>query len=397
VDTDRDGLDDAVEVPNLAFDPDNPFGQPGSDPSLFDTDGDGISDGSEVFANSNPKDAGSSPVAEALGIWLADDEALGTEFGGDGWAMGSEEAPAGAILDPINDPEVVEISVAGAAQTGLTQAVDFTANAQFGVAAEPNSLSELFGTTTTRGDATIEIIFSPDSDFGGHQYLWESGGTIDGHGIVLIDTILYLSVSDAQSAPYGSAVVGVDLAPLYGPSGFSPDDYFVLRAVFESGKKVTLGATHLGTGLSAVASDEWSGNSWDGGDILGMGRFSGGRGGDRNQQISSLPGATTAWPGFEGQIAKFSLFAVPLPATNSPVITTTLEITNIVYDQEADRITLTWNAKSGKVYGVYASPDGQDWANEIDDSVTTDGDTATFTFGNPTPGLERQFFRVVEF
>ena len=104
MDTDRDGLDDAVEVPNLAFDPDNPFGQPGSDPSLFDTDGDGISDGSEVFANSNPKDAGSSPVAEALGIWLADDEALGTEFGGDGWAMGSEEAPAGAILDPINDP-----------------------------------------------------------------------------------------------------------------------------------------------------------------------------------------------------------------------------------------------------------------------------------------------------
>ena len=397
VDTDRDGLDDAIEVPNLTFDPDNPFGQPGSDPSLFDTDGDGISDGSEVLANSNPGDAGSSPVAEALGIWLADDEALGTEFGGDGWATGSEEAPAGAILDPINDPEVVEISAAGAAQTGLTQAVDFMANAQFGVAAEPNSLSELFGNTTTRGDATIEIIFSPDSDFGGHQYLWESGGTIDGHGIVLIDTILYLSVSDAQSAPYGSAVVGVDLAPLYGPSGFSPDDYFVLRAVFESTKKVTLGATHLGTGLSAVASEQWSGNSWDGGDIMGLGRWSGGRGGDRNQQLSTLPGASTAWPGFEGQIAKFSLFAVPLPATNSPVITSALEITNISYDQEADRITLTWNAKSGKVYGVYASPDGQDWANEIDDSVTSDGDAATFTFGNPTPGLNRQFFRVVEF
>ncbi|MDA7876102.1 hypothetical protein N9208_05985, partial [Akkermansiaceae bacterium] len=100
---------------------------------------------------------------------------------------------------------------------------------------------------------------------------------------------------------------------------------------------------------------------------------------------------------FEGQIAKFSLFAVPLPATNSPVITSALEITNIIYDEDSDRITLTWNTKSGKVYGVYASPDGQDWATEIDDSVTSDGDTATFTFGNPTPGLERQFFRVVEF
>ncbi|MDB4785059.1 hypothetical protein OAG31_00470 [Akkermansiaceae bacterium] len=397
VDTDRDGLDDAVEVPNLAFDPDNPFGQPGSDPSLFDTDGDGISDGSEVLANSNPEDAGSSPVAEALGIWLADDEALGTEFGGDGWAMGSEEAPAGAILDPINAPEVVEISAAGAAQTGLTQAVDFTANAQFGVAAEPNSLFELFGSTTITGDATIEMIFSPDSDFGGHQYLWESGGTGDGQGIVIVDTMLYLGVNDSNGAPYGGAVVGVDLAPLYGPSGFSPDDYLVLRAVFQSGKKVTLGVTHLGTGLSGVASDEWSGNSWDGGDIMGMGRWSGGRGGDRNQQLSTLPGATTAWPGFEGQIAKFSLFAVPLPATNSSVTTDTLEITNIIYDGDSDRITLTWNTKSGKVYGVYASPDGQDWATEIDDSVTSDGDTATFTFGNPTPGLERQFFRVVEF
>lgn len=396
-DTDRDGLNDLVEVPNLAFDPENPFGQPGSDPASLDSDGDGVSDGSEVFASSDPTEQASSPSPEAVGIWCADDEPLGTDFGGDGWAMGPEGAPLGAILDPINAPEVVEISADGAVQTGLTQAVDFTANAQFGVAAEPNSLLELFGTGTVTGDATIEMIFSPDSDLGGHQYLWESGGTGDGQGVVLVNSMLYLGVNDSNGAPYGGAVVGVDLAPLYGPSGFSADDYLVLRAVFETGKQVTLGVTHLGTGLSAVASDEWSGNSWDGGDIMGLGRWSAGRGGDRNSQLSTVPGATTTWPGFEGQIAKFSLYAAPLVATTSPVTGPGLKITDIVYDQESDRISLTWNARSGAVYGVYASPDGQDWSLEIDDSVTAIEDTVTFTFNNPTPGLERQFFRVVEF
>ena len=130
---------------------------------------------------------------------------------------------------------------------------------------------------------------------------------------------------------------------------------------------------------------------------MGLGRWSANRGGDRNQQLSTLPGAATAWPGFEGQVAKISLFAVPLTAATAQVTTSALEITSIVYDQESDRITLTWNSRSGKVYGVYASPDGQDWATEIDDSVVPDGDTATFTFGNPTSGLDRQFFRVVEF
>ncbi len=396
-DTDRDGLNDSVEVPNLAFDPNNPFGQPGSDPSLFDSDGDGISDGSEVLANSDPTNAVSSPVTEAVGVWCADDEPLGTGFGGDGWAMGPEGAPIGAILDPINAPEVVEISALGAAQTGLTQAVDFTANAQFGVAAEPNSLFELFGGGTVTGDATIEIIFSPDSDLGGQQYLWESGGTGDGQGIVLVDSMLYLGVNDGNGAPYGGAVVGVDLAPLYGPSGFSADDYLVLRAVFETGKQVTLGVTHLGTGLSVVASDEWSGNSWDGGDIMGLGRWSAGRGGDRNNQLSTVPGATVTWPGFEGQIAKFSLFPVPLVATTSAVMETGLEITGIVYDQELDRITLTWNSRSGGVYGVYSSPDGEDWTFEVDDGVDSDGETTTYSFPNPAPGLDRQLFRVVEF
>jgi hypothetical protein len=64
------------------------------------------------------------------------------------------------------------------------------------------------------------MIFSPDSDFGGHQYLWESGGTGDGQGIVIVDTMLYLGVNDSNGAPYGGAVVGVDLAPLYGPVRF---------------------------------------------------------------------------------------------------------------------------------------------------------------------------------
>lgn len=395
-DTDRDGLSDFVEVPNLAFDPDNALGQPGSDPSLFDTDGDGISDGSEAFASSDPTDAALSPEAMAAGSWCADDEELGTGFGGDGWAMLTEGAPPGAILDPIGGPAVVEISAAGAVQTGFARTVDFTGNAQFGVAEQPDSILELFGSGTVTGDGTIEMVFSPDSDFGGHQYLWESGGTGDGQGIVLINSMLYLGVNDGNGAPYGSAVVGVDLAPLYGPAGFNADDYLTLRAVFEPGKQVTLGVTHLGTGLSAVASDEWNGNSWDGGDMMGLGRWSVGRGGDRNNQLSTLPGATTSWPGFEGQVAKFSLYQVPLVATTTPVAVAGLEITDITYDRDAERITLTWNTRPGATYGVYASPDGIDWSLEVDDSVISDEDTVSLTFANPRPGSKRLLFRVEE-
>jgi len=60
-DSDNDGLLDGVENPDLAYDPDNPEDQPGSDPNLKDTDDDTVSDGQEIAKGRDPSTAQAVP------------------------------------------------------------------------------------------------------------------------------------------------------------------------------------------------------------------------------------------------------------------------------------------------------------------------------------------------
>lgn len=73
-----------------------------------------------------------------------------------------------------------------------------------------------------------------------------------------------------------------------------------------------------------------------------------------------------------------------------------LTITDIVYNQDTDAITLTWASKPGRTYTVFANDDLMVFDSDINDSVQSGGDSTTLTFPNPSPGAPKQFFQVVE-
>ena len=390
-DTDGDGLGDAVENPDLPYDAGNPSAQPGSDPNLADSDGDQVWDGAEVAAGSDPTRGGSVPEPDAYFSWCPDLEPPGNTYGADGVLAASGTNPPVAGLEPQGTVPVIAISEAGAAQTGLVQTLDFDGAGYFTITPEPNALRDMLGVAATESNGTLEFYISPDSLAGSNQYLFESGGTGDGHGLVLIGSMLHFGVNSGNGAPVGQAIASIDLAPLYA-SSFSPDDYLLVRAIAEPLSQLVLGVTHLRTGLSAIDRQPWTGDSWDGGDPLGLGLFQGGRGGDRGTALSSLPGASTTWTGFDGQVAKVSVYPAVLPATVN-VNTEIFRITSISIDAD-NMITLEWVSFPDETYALFSSTDLANFEFEISDGLQSAGARTSFTFPNQQPGEPRVYFRV---
>jgi hypothetical protein len=74
-----------------------------------------------------------------------------------------------------------------------------------------------------------------------------------------------------------------------------------------------------------------------------------------------------------------------------------LVITSFDYDQQNDRITLTFSSVPGRVYNVFWSTDLQDFSNELIDGVPATGTSTTVgPIANPSPGASKLFFRVEE-
>jgi hypothetical protein len=87
-----------------------------------------------------------------------------------------------------------------------------------------------------------------------------------------------------------------------------------------------------------------------------------------------------------------------------------LRITDFIYDQSNDKLTISWSAREGKTYGLFLSPDLSDWGGDINDSISAidsnpdplakfDPESGIMTYGplpNPEAGASRLYFRVVE-
>ena len=75
-----------------------------------------------------------------------------------------------------------------------------------------------------------------------------------------------------------------------------------------------------------------------------------------------------------------------------------LTITDLVYDKEAGRLSLTWNSTPGTIYAVKVSRDMMDWDSDLDDGIAGDeGETTTAVFELAEVSLEdvaKAFFRV---
>jgi hypothetical protein len=87
-----------------------------------------------------------------------------------------------------------------------------------------------------------------------------------------------------------------------------------------------------------------------------------------------------------------------------------IRITDFIYDQGADKLTISWTAREGKTYGLFLSPDLSDWDGDINDSISAispnpdplakfDPESGIMTYGplpNPETGTRKLYFRVVE-
>ena len=90
------------------------------------------------------------------------------------------------------------------------------------------------------------------------------------------------------------------------------------------------------------------------------------------------------------QLNEIEYFGTVGGSSSAPVIT------DVDYDPVGDTITLTWNSAPDKTYTVLSSPDLVLFDTEIIDGLASGGETTSFQFANPIPGLNKQFFRVVE-
>lgn len=82
--------------------------------------------------------------------------------------------------------------------------------------------------------------------------------------------------------------------------------------------------------------------------------------------------------------------AVPAPSQS-------IEVTDISYSAEDQRVTLTWNSREGRTYSIFYSTDLIDWTSDLDDGIVADdGTSTTRTYPVGTLGEDGKilFFRV---
>ncbi len=71
------------------------------------------------------------------------------------------------------------------------------------------------------------------------------------------------------------------------------------------------------------------------------------------------------------------------------------DITDIRYDALDDEFSITWDSQPGDIYALYFSPDLMDWGADLDDSISSGGESTVYgPFSNPVPGTRNLFFRV---
>ena len=115
-------------------------------------------------------------------------------------------------------------------------------------------------------------------------------------------------------------------------------------------------------------------------------------GGGANFEISSAPGVVPNH-GTAYELLNTDVSATNLYVSGSKPIE--LVISEVTYDEDTDRFTLTFNSKAGTNYAVFADTDLVGFETEVDDSVAgTGGDVTTSSYLNPFPGASKVFFRV---
>ncbi|MFT5411593.1 MAG: hypothetical protein ACI9NC_004329, partial [Verrucomicrobiales bacterium] len=367
-DSDGDTLKDGVENPDLPFvDAD----QPGTDPNIADTDNDTISDGAEVVAGRDPTVAQSIPSGYVQNF--------------DGFADGITDLMDGSQMNgtaKIVDGklQLTQDGIAGGFSSFMIPAI---ANSETGWTAT-------FDLTIIDGAGTNEPADGLSFNYGNFE-LSELGSAEEGMGaIAAVSENISFEIDTWMNQ---DAEQGVNIAEKVG--GLDTNLAFTNGPILLDGTTVTSpvicvydpveGLSFTTEGLNTDALFENVVTSFVGEEIYNFGISARVGGANQTVQIDNLliqVGA--ALDTF--RIISIEQVVVPGEGGNPDTLS----------------VTVIWNSKDGRTYGIYASPDNrpiilQQW-NELDDSVpaTVGGETTSYTEIGIPIGTQRRFYRVLD-
>ncbi len=264
----------------------------------------------------------SAPLLAALRAdWNPSTEPLGTTFGGDA-VWDDVSGTLGDQWNPLTAPEVIvrPSPPAGTANVDTGSGLAVLCNGSDHLEMATFGGTPVFAPAIDTGDASVVLLAAPASLTSGRQVLFESGGT-DGLSVVLIDSLLTLTVSQVNGTGITMQAT-VDLTGIWA----HPAAFLRITACVDqyprTGERaaITLDVTN-GTNRADASDTTNDANftSWCGGGLSGLGRQSGGIGGDLGGVVTNLSagGAFGTFDGVIGRVLVYdnSLCAPPLDPT----------------------------------------------------------------------------------
>ena len=391
-DTDDDGISDADELNGSGF-------RPPTDPTAADSDEDGLNDGVEtgtgIFVSAN--DTGSSPlIADTDGDGLTDSaEVLGNN------PKGFKSDPNRKDSDGDGFSDVDEILIG----SNPSNSGDV-----------PDTFHSQLTNTSQLNPGGLDVLAAANMIFSGQPP--GIGGSVNG---VEFEDIFWgdeMLLSNGVSIQ-GTVAGGIRTANTLG--SLSGEDADVLAAIANSinyynvGTDGTITFTNLPAGLPVlvqmITSDAAASvNNWGGVfslsviDTVTQGSvqiitFDAGTDSDNlDAQLVTFSaevdgnGALQVFvdqtrPGHHAGISGIVVLAAGqvLP----------LQISSLVINQEQPGVTIEWKSGTNRIYAIEVSDDLMLW-EELDDNVTSEGDTTTFTDTQIPLNSSRRFYRVHE-
>ena len=367
-DSDNDGLLDGVENPDLAYDPDNPEDQPGSDPNLKDTDDDTVSDGQEIAKGRDPSTAQAVPRGYVQDF--------------DGFPDGTTDLGDGSVIAGAA-AEVVD----GRLQlTKDGQGLGFSSFTIPAIGNSANGWTITFDYELFDGPAANDPADGFSINYGNFN-LGELGRAEEGMETIagVTDNLSF----EIDTWRNGDAEQGVNIAEQ--TDGIKNDVEFTNGVILDDGQRVegtveisynpATGASFKTEGLNTNADFEDAVlTTFVGDDAFNFGISA--RVGGANEDVF------------------IDNFVLSLGTLGAP-----FQITEVTRD--GTEVNLTWASKPNRIYLIERSEDMENDADdsnrdgvvgfweEVDDGVESEGDTTTFTDEVPEDS-KKMFWRITD-
>ena len=434
-DSDGDGLLDGVENPDLPYVGAN---QTGSDPNLKDTDLDGLPDDVEIAISYNPNDKDNDDD-----LILDGDE----DFDSDGSSNISELQNGTGIDDNDSDDDTLLDGVE--TNTGIWVSINETGTNPLDNDSDDDGLLD--------GVENPDLPFVDSSQPGSNPNLWDTDGDLRNDAYEIAnnsDPGNIASFTDLPTVSLRPGLIGGDLTDPE-DDGIDTEDSaginFNWVGITSSSEPFFTDATVGGSNEGAFdvfdnkvggGEAKWCCNgapqdlTVEFADPVSITHFTMTSSNDSperdpfNWEIQGSDDGINFIPIYSSvgesiwtarnQTALFSLdspsiayrfIRYSVTATNDPfhalgeieyfglVGGNPLTITEMIYNDETEQVTLSWTSNPGRTYTILSSFDLTGFINEVADEIPAAGEGSnitTLTFPNPNPQSEKQFFQVME-